>query len=310
MNATACVVAAAALLGGSCGNGKSLDPEASQGSVFAAGEGECSAEVEFCNRVWPASTTAIECKTIPEDLAGIACFRQLEKLSLYEPEYEDYPAIIRAMPRIPISDISELGKLDELKHVTLAWTQVADLRSLASLAKLTHIDLSYAPVRDITPLEDTKLRRLSLGCTRVADVTSLAEQTELWKLDLGGTLVRDLAPLAGLSKLKELDLSQTQVTDLRPLANLQLKVLNLTQTPVEDLSPLREMSTLEELHLDGTRVRSLEPLESQQGWLDISISHTPVTAAQIKSLQAARPHAQIRQSDSRLLPDLCTDLED
>ena len=142
--------------------------------------------------------------------------------------------------------------------VHLDRTPVSDLTPLAGLKNLRTLRLFGTPVSDLTPLAGMKdLQMLYLASTQVSDLTPLAGLKNLQMLYLANTPVSDLSPLAGLKNLTELRLDNTQVSDLSPLAGLKdLRRLNLAVTEVDDLSPLAGLKDLRRLHLNRTPARN------------------------------------------------------
>ena len=153
-------------------------------------------------------------------------------------------------------------KLNELKELSLAYTDISDLIPLRNLYNLKYLNIAENPVSDISPLTElTSLEKLYAHDTLVNDISSLAKLTKLTTLYLGNTRVSDIRPLAGLGNLLELHLGWTQITEIRPLSELtNLVKLYLQGTPVRNLNPIFELSHLLYLSLAATRVNDISPL--------------------------------------------------
>ena len=106
---------------------------------------------------------------------------------------------------------------------------ISNLSPLASLTNLRSLVLLNTAVSDVSPLANlTQLTRLWLNETAVSDVSPLARLTNLDSLRLTGTGVSDVSALASLTNLRWLSLSNTDVSDVSPFLGLSLPVLGNT----------------------------------------------------------------------------------
>ena len=167
----------------------------------------------------------------------------------------------------PITNLRPLSNLTFLESLHL-WalspdTLTLDLHPLATLVNLEELSLGNSRVSDISSLAGLKkLRDLSLLHNDIQDLRPLAGLTELRILSIEGNPINDLSPLAGLS-LRELDLSNASITDLRPLATLiNLEALFLSGNGISDISPLSGLTKLRELHLSDNSIEDLHPLSA------------------------------------------------
>ena len=79
---------------------------------------------------------------------------------------------------------------------------ISDISSLIGLFNLRHLDLTGSGISDLTPLENlTRISSLNLENTLVVDLMPLNKLRNLETLNLQGTNVTDLSPLESLSKL-------------------------------------------------------------------------------------------------------------
>ena len=185
---------------------------------------------------------------------GITALTGLERATNLTSLYLSDTWVNRERHTNPISDVSPLAGLTQLRVLSLGWTAVWDVSPLANLTQLTW---------------------LYLWNTAVWDVSPLANLTQLTRLYLSDTAVWDVSPLAGLPQLEGLYLSRTAVWDVSPLANLtQLTELYLRDTAVWDVSPLANLTQLETLHL-------------QDNWLNAVAHHTHIPAIQANGTEVA-----------------------
>ena len=100
----------------------------------------------------------------------------------------------------PISDVSPLADLVELRILNMAGCQISDIRPLANLTCLESLHLHSNQIEDITPLANlTKLTDLWLVDNQITDVRSLEKLTLLEELRIHRNLIVDYSPLRTLS---------------------------------------------------------------------------------------------------------------
>ncbi|MDR2571360.1 MAG: protein kinase [Oscillospiraceae bacterium] len=120
----------------------------------------------------------------------------------------------------PLSDISPISELKELRNLDLSGTNISDLSPFGELSHLTYLVIGDAFVNDITPI------------SRLSNLTFLR---------LSGCRVSDISPISGLLNLSTLFLDSNPISDvttLKELINLQWLYLNhtlLTDWLVDDL---------------------------------------------------------------------------
>ena len=92
---------------------------------------------------------------------------------------------------------------------------------------------------------------------------------------LGETKVSDLSPLTELKSLKYLWIENMQLSDLSPLADFKgLEWLHLHNTPVSDVSPLAQLKNLELLLLQNTQVSDEQVQKLSQALPNCEIHHS------------------------------------
>lgn len=123
-------------------------------------------------------------------------------------------------PEITNAGIKEIGKLKQLRWLSLGQTQITSLKDLAGLEHLENLFLSGTKIADesLADLDGfKKLEGLFLSGSSVTDagVKNLSRLTQLRVLQLNATSVSDegLKDLADLKQLKKLALHKTKVTD-------------------------------------------------------------------------------------------------
>lgn len=235
------------------------------------------------------------------DLSPLANLRALKELMLLgnsnEPPTDDRSLNLEALQnlkdleslsvtRVPLVDLSPIGKMDNLARLNLSTTyvedivplsglnyletlnleksSVLDLSPLAKLANLKDLDLGHAPIEDLTPLAQlTGLTKLNLWGTKVSSLTPIAQLQNLTRLTLAYTSVKDISPLRGLIHLENLDIKHTKVSQLDPVGQLtSLQGIDLSETNVIDLSPIRELTELRFFRADSCKAKDIAPLSA------------------------------------------------
>ena len=100
----------------------------------------------------------------------------------------------------PISDVSPLADLVQLRILNMAGCQISDIRPLANLMCLESLHLHSNQIEDLTPLANlTKLTDLWLVDNHIADARPLEKLTLLEELRIHRNLIVDYSPLRTLS---------------------------------------------------------------------------------------------------------------
>ena len=99
----------------------------------------------------------------------------------------------------PISDVSPLADLVQLRILNMAGCQILDIRPLANLTCLESLHLHSNQIEDITPLANLiRLTDLWLTDNHIADVRPLEKLTLLEELRIHRNLIVDHSPLDAL----------------------------------------------------------------------------------------------------------------
>lgn len=110
--------------------------------------------------------------------------------------------------------IEPLGKLENLRSLSLNGIFIDDLSPLEGLTKLEALYLIKNDLEDLSPLSSlTNLDTLLIRDNRVRDVSPLAGMTNLKSLNLNYNLIEDISPLSGLSNLGSLSLEGNRISD-------------------------------------------------------------------------------------------------
>lgn len=147
--------------------------------------------------------------------------------------------------------------------------RIADVSDLKQFPNLIHLNLNWAlydgdEVFDISPLAGlTKLERLYVCCTNIADISALADMTDMKDLWIWGNRnITDISALSGMTQMESLWIKGNQITDISALANMKnLVYLYMQDNQVADLSPLAGLSKLTYVLLSGNPAADYSPLK-------------------------------------------------
>lgn len=145
-----------------------------------------------------------------------------------------------------IASLSDLGKMKNLRRLSLSYQNIRDLTPLGQLSWLEHVELKHNPLEDVSPLSHlSSLRELYLFDTNISDLTCLSGCTRLEDLNAGLTQIKSMAALDGLSSLKTLTMDRAPLETLDHIgSHTLLETLAISETSVGDLTPLLELPRL------------------------------------------------------------------
>jgi hypothetical protein len=153
--------------------------------------------------------------------------------------------------------LAALGKLPDLRHLTLRAARPGSLRSIAFLERCPHIRSLWL----------TKLQRIRT----YESLASLTELDSLWLDD--ADLLTNLDPISHLPNLTSLSLADSQINNAPiQIAETfqQVDTLYLEYTPTNDIQPLSTLP-LQFLNIAGCPVTDLSPLSGKKMTLGISV---------------------------------------
>ena len=122
--------------------------------------------------------------------------------------------------------ITSLGGLEYAKNLTgalLEGNPISDLSPLAGLVQLRILNMAVCQISDIRPLANlTRLESLRLHGNQIEDITPLINLTQLTDLWLANNFIADAGSLERLTLLKELRIQNNVISDYSPLETLPL----------------------------------------------------------------------------------------
>lgn len=224
----------------------------------------------------------------------------------------------------PISDLTPLSELTELRSLDLGFIpfidltplsgltnlfnlsfgifagegSITDITPLSGLTNLVYLNMHGHLVSDITPLRGmTNLEGLYAG-DQVRDLTVFSKLTSLSQLSISGKQIRDITPLQVLTNMRQLSIYNSQINDLSPISNMtDMSMLDITYAQVSDLTPLAGMTNMWNLNISGNQVTDLNPLHGLTKLENVSLRGNPVAdnQEQIDALQNAIPNIRVNK---------------
>ena len=122
------------------------------------------------------------------------------------------------------TDMRFISRFKQLKFLSFFDVPVSDISPLTELTELRSLWLNRCKISDVPPLTGLKnLEMLSLSNNQINDITSLAKLTNLRELHLYHNQISDVSPLVGLVNLQTLNLIGNPIKDTTPLFDLLQK---------------------------------------------------------------------------------------
>jgi hypothetical protein len=145
-----------------------------------------------------------------------------------------------------------------------AWEPLSDLTPLDSLTQLRFLTFSRNAVTDLTPLSALiNIEVLNGYDNQISVLTPLAGMTKMFELILANNQIEDLTPIAGMRGLSTLNITNNKVTDLTPLKQLRfLEWLNAGNNEIKSLEPLEMTTRLRGLIVENNQLTTLQPLKN------------------------------------------------
>jgi hypothetical protein len=188
----------------------------------------------------------------------------------YEALVKEYANSSGSLARGAIDSLDDLEKLENIRHVALAYQNITEVPDLSALSHLEVLDLRNNPLEAIAPFSHCPaLHTLVVFDSSVSDFSAVIS-CPLSMLDAGRTPLASLAALNGLDVLQTLIIRDTPLQSLDGIADHPLlETIYLPGTAVEDLTPLLDLPHLQFVEMgEGLR----DDAEAIMGAADFEIS--------------------------------------
>lgn len=180
-----------------------------------------------------------------------------------------------------LDSISDIGKLENLREVSLHHNLIEDISPITTLEYLEKLDLSYNRFKRIAALSELEnLTDLNISSNNIRSIEPLSTLTNLTRLNIKDTETKDITVLSNLINLRWLDISENKIKDISALSDLvNIRWLRISDNRINDISSLRNIKQLGYLDVSYNNIRSIEVLETlyDNGAFDkesiIDISH-------------------------------------
>ncbi len=230
-------------------------------------------------------------------LEGVEALSSLEVLKIHDPDHTTLNDLtpLSQLPLLEeldlssapgVTDLTPLGGLMNMKHLSLTGVRVHDASVLAQLPSLRSLTFQSAWDLDITSLAGLdQVRSLTFKympsppvAEAAIDLTGVGDMASLTELDVHYSSLTDLAPLATATQLETLTLSRNTISDVSPLKSLtSLTALRLAENDIADISPLQDLTQLTELDLSWNDVSNLAPLAGMTALTRLKLDMNKIT---------------------------------
>jgi hypothetical protein len=228
------------------------------------------------------------CATKLSHTEALASLIKLKRVKLYMSAVDSLE-FLRSTPLVEelnlygyahtFKDYAPLLSLPGLKVLNIYMNKTATdalLAPLTALEKLEEISMSNS--KEITSLDflhgSRDLREVKASrCSKLVDISALADKQSLQMVDIEDSTVTDFSPLRNKPELQSLDVSGTAFADLSLLAaSTKLQSLELQETALQDFSLLSTFPKLCRLTISKS-----------------------IPESEVAALQTALPEVRIRQ---------------
>lgn len=134
--------------------------------------------------------------------------------------------------------------------------QIVSLEDIPAMSNLTELVLCNQCISDLSPLRESRIKRLYLHGNNISDISSLSECDYLEELVISNNRVSDFSPLTGCGFLSFLNAGANDITDLKDIA----AVKSLRHLYVHNCPRLKDYSALNEMN--GLYTLSIQPVDS------------------------------------------------
>ena len=205
----------------------------------------------------------------------------------------------------PVSNFTGLAGLTNLKSLNLASTGIDDAASvgLYGLTGLSQLNLENNPA--FTGDGYDKLRAYMPGCRILhsdlvysVPAQSLTISSNTTVLDLANRGVSDLSFLMQLSNLVSVNLSRNSISGVNAFqytdSRWTLTSLDLSYNSITDVTGLSGLQNLTTLDLSNNLITNIMPLYTLRNLRELNVTGNPLSADQIRDLNAILPSCFIR----------------
>ena len=205
----------------------------------------------------------------------------------------------------PVSNFTGLAGLTNLKSLNLSSTGIDDAASvgLYGLTGLSQLNLENNPA--FTGDGYDKLRSYMPGCRILhsdlvysVPAQSLTISSNTTVLDLANRGVSDLSFLMQLSNLVSANLSRNSISSVNAFqytdSRWTLTTLDLSYNSITDVTGLSGLQNLTTLDLSNNLITNIMPLYTLRNLRELNVTGNPLSADQIRDLNAILPSCFIR----------------
>lgn len=157
------------------------------------------------------------------------------------------------------TDLSALGRADELTRVKLTGSGLTDISFLEGADKISGVSVSDNPITTLSGLQQKEeLNEIEADNCQLTDISALESCFALDRLSAENNMIEDISALAGCEALTELDLSNNRISDVSSLsAASELYILRLAGNNIYDMYPVLACENLTDLDISRNNISDL-----------------------------------------------------
>lgn len=152
--------------------------------------------------------------------------------------------------------------IDFIDHISRVHLEqpISDISTLGNVKHIVHLSISKFDGPDLSPIAKTKsLKSFSVYNSKITQLDALNQLVNLQTLEITHCDLTNIQGLSNCIQLEYVDLSNTPLKEIQGLQSLtELTTLRLSHTKVTDFELLKSLQNLSKLTLRGTSISPAE----------------------------------------------------
>lgn len=202
-----------------------------------------------------------------KNITGLSVLKNLEKLS------------ITNYVNITYGELDEIGKLINLRELTIWNAELTNISALSNLINLEELSLDYNSISDIQPLANlVNLEILQIVSNNIQDISAISSMSKLQELEIYDNEIKDISPIKNLMNLQFLNCSRNNIKDITPLYSLEnLRTLTAVDNKIGAFDGETHMNSLVKLYLERNRIEDISAIPSCKALRTVDLSNNQIT---------------------------------
>ncbi len=186
-----------------------------------------------------------------------------------------------------LSEIKDLGKLKNVKSLSLQNNNISEIKFLNNFVELETLYLYNNQIKEIKNLEGFRnLKTLILSSNKIRKIEGLGNLENLIELSLSENQIEEIEEFESLTKLEKLDLHGNNIAEIKGLGSLKnLRILILNDNNINEITGIDHLLNLHKLYLDGNDISEIKGLENLGKLITLRINNNPIPKEILKDLE-------------------------